>query len=99
VNFHRIETGLLVLPTVTGERVLLEITPKISGFAKNAERRSAIPYTEASTRLSVPFEKWISIGGSGREGNEALRAVLEAGDSDRHQSQELWIMVQKEAGE
>jgi len=61
VAFQRIETGMEVRPVVSGDRVHVEITPRVS--YEEEGKKGVIRFTEASTKLSVPRGQWVTLGG------------------------------------
>jgi len=74
--FHKsIDTGMEVRPIAAGDRVILQITPRIED-ATSGDFRSAVRFVAASTRLTVPIGKWVTIGGSDGKSNEVMDALL-----------------------
>jgi type II secretory pathway component GspD/PulD (secretin) len=92
VRFRRIETGMEVRPVVAGDQVHIEIVPRIS--YEEAGGRGVIRFIEASTRLSIPRGRWITIGGSNEEGNEVIRDILSSGSTQKRSTLSLSLMVE-----
>ena len=94
VGFQRVETGFDVRPVIQGDHADIQITPRIS----EAGRRSGgvIRFTEAATRISVPLGQWVTISSTDQEANEAIRAILSFGSSDRRRSLRMSLFVSSE---
>jgi type II secretory pathway component GspD/PulD (secretin) len=92
VQFHRVETGFEVKPVVAGDRVHIEIVPRISSLED--KERGIIRLTEASTKVTVLRGQWVTIGGSSEQTNEAFRAILSTGSSSSNSTLSLSLMVE-----
>ena len=92
VSFQTIETGFEVKPVVAGDRVHLDIVPKISYEERG--KRGIIHLTKASTRLTVVRGQWTTIGGTSEQSNEAIREILASGTSKRSSTLSLSLMVE-----
>jgi type II secretory pathway component GspD/PulD (secretin) len=91
VQFQRVETGFEVKPVVAGDRVHIEIIPKISSFDESA---GVVRLTEASTKLTMLRGQWVTIGGTSAQSNEAFRAILSTGSSSSNSTLSLSLMVE-----
>jgi len=92
IVFHRFDTGFEVFPVVMGDRVSLDIIPRIS--YEVAEREPGIiRFTSASTSLLVPMNQWIAIGGTSGTDNEVMTAILEASASKQNSKLIISIKV------
>ena len=91
VEFQRVETGFEVKPVVAGDRVHIEIVPRISSFD---EERGVVRLTEASTKVTVLRGQWVTIGGTSEQSNEAIRAILSTGSSSSNSTLSLSLMVE-----
>lgn len=91
VEFHHVETGFEVKPVVAGDRVHIEIVPKISSFDEAA---GVVLLTEASTKVTVVRGQWVTIGGTSEQSNEAIRAILSTGSSSLNSTLSLSLMVE-----
>jgi len=91
VQFQRVETGFEVKPVVAGDRVHVEIVPRISSFE---EERGVVRLTEASTKVTVLRRQWVTIGGTSEKSNEAIRAILSTGSSSTNSTLSLSLMVE-----
>lgn len=78
VVFHKIESGFEVVPVVMGDRVSIDITPRIS-YEVPGREPGIIRFTRASTSLQIPINEWITIGGNSETDNEVIAAILETG--------------------
>jgi type II secretory pathway component GspD/PulD (secretin) len=92
VQFQRVETGFEVKPVVAGDRVHIEIVPRISSLED--KERGIIRLTEASTTVTVLKGQWVTIGGSSEQTNEAFRAILSTGSSRSSSTVSLSLMVE-----
>jgi type II secretory pathway component GspD/PulD (secretin) len=92
VQFQRVETGFEVKPVVAGDRVHIEIVPRISSLED--KERGIIRLTEASTTVTVLKGQWVTIGGSSEQTNEAFRAILSTGSSRSSSTLSLSLMVE-----
>jgi len=91
VEFQRVETGFEVKPVVAGDRVHIEIVPRISSFDEGA---GVVRLTEASTKVTVPRGQWVTIGGTSEQSNEAICAILSTGSSSLNSTLSLSLMVE-----
>ncbi|MBN2123162.1 MAG: hypothetical protein JW821_02615 [Deltaproteobacteria bacterium] len=89
---QRIETGMEVRPTLMGSHADVEILPRIARLATG--RKDVVRFSSASTRLSAPLNRWVSVGGADRSSNEVIRAILEAGRRQGASSLSISLMVQ-----
>lgn len=92
VSLQTIETGLEVKPVVAGERVHLDIVPRISYEERG--KKGVIHFTKASTRLTVFRGQWTTIGGTSEHSNEAIREILASGTSTESSTFSLSLMVE-----
>ena len=93
MNFQKIDTGLDVRPVVVGDRANVEITPRISHLDSN-DPRGVVRFAAAATRITVPLGKWVTIGATGKQGNEVLRAILGKGSEEQRDAISFSIMVE-----
>jgi type II secretory pathway component GspD/PulD (secretin) len=91
VEFQRVETGFEVKPVVAGDRVHIEIVPRISSFDEATE---VVRLTEASTKVTVLRGQWVTIGGTSEQSNEAVCAILSTGSSSSNSTLSLSLMVE-----
>jgi type II secretory pathway component GspD/PulD (secretin) len=91
VKFQRVETGFEVRPVVAGDRVHIEIIPRISSFD---EAQQVVRLTEASTKVTVLRGQWLTIGGTSEQSNEAMRDILSYGSSSSNSALSLSLMVE-----
>ncbi len=92
--FKKIETGMEVKPVITGNRVHIEITPRISHLEQSGQRK-IVHFATASTRLTVPLGQWISIGGSQTANNEIMNAILTREIHNRNTHLTISMKVEK----
>jgi len=92
VQFQRVETGFEVKPVVAGDRVHIEIVPRISSLEDR--ERGIVRLTEASTKVTVLKGQWVTIGGTSEQSNDAIRAILSTGSSSSNSTLSLSLMVE-----
>ncbi|MFC1825452.1 secretin N-terminal domain-containing protein [Thermodesulfobacteriota bacterium] len=92
IVFQRVGTGMEVFPVISGNLVHLDITPIISEEVKG--RRGVVRFVDASTKLSVPKGKWVTIGGSSGKTNEVIREILSYGSSSGRSDMTFSLMVE-----
>jgi Bacterial type II/III secretion system short domain len=93
VVLRRIETGMEVTPIVMGNRAQIEITPRISHEGRGG-RRGVVRFTRASTVLSAPLGRWVTIGGTDQRSNEVTREILKSGGGTRDSSLVISLKVE-----
>jgi len=92
VHFENIETGIEITPVIAGDHADIRIVPRISD---GGEEGGIIRFSEASTRMTVPLGKWVTIGGADQKENEVLNAVLEKGSGTQSSSFSVSILIEK----
>lgn len=99
VEFRRIETGFEVTPVVRGDRVEIDLVPRISGIGSSGEAE-VIRFTEAATRLTAPPGEWVTVGGWDTRGDAVYRAILESASRRRQERLDISLRVERvESGE
>ena len=93
VVLRRIETGMEVMPLIMGNRAQIEITPRISHEGRGG-RRGVVRFTRASTVLSAPLGRWVTIGGTDQRSNEVIREILKSGRGKRDSSMVISLKVE-----
>jgi len=93
VVLRRIETGMEVTPIVMGNRAQIEITPRISHEGRGG-RRGVVRFTKASTVLSAPLGRWVTIGGTDQKSNEVIREILKSGSGKRESSLVISLKIE-----
>lgn len=79
VEYQNVVTGFDVTPQRQGERVVLQITPRLSSLAGPAT--GLANFQELSTTVSVRPGEWIDLGRIQGTGEELRRTILESDDS------------------
>lgn len=92
VHVEKIETGIEIIPVITGDHADIRIVPRISD---GGQEGGIIRFSEASTRMTVPLGKWVTIGGADSKENEVLNAIFEKGGGTHDSSFSISIMVEK----
>jgi len=95
VMFQHINTGFEVVPVAMGDRVSIDITPRIS-YEVPGREPGIIRFTRASTRLLPPMDQWVVIGGTSETDNEVIAAILEAGTHTQNSKLTISLKVIKD---
>ena len=93
VGLRRIESGMEVTPVVMGDRVDIEVMPRISHQVPGRGRET-IRFTRAATHLTAPLGQWVSIGGTSEASNEVIREILKGGSRDKKSSMVIRLKVE-----
>jgi hypothetical protein len=78
LRFLQVDTGFEVRPLVTGDQVLVDITPRIS-YLDDARRPGMVRFTEARTQVKAPLGQWVSLVGTEDAAAEIFAAILGKG--------------------
>jgi type II secretory pathway component GspD/PulD (secretin) len=92
VEFQNVVTGFEVLPRTQGERVQLEITPRLSSLADPAT--GLANFQALRTTVNVRLGEWVDLGGIQGVGEEVRRAVAESAAADSSERRSVWIKVE-----
>jgi len=74
-QFLNVTTGFEVLPRLNGDRVELEIAPRLS-FVGNRGVQD-VNFQELRTTVSAKLGEWVDLGGINASRDEISRAILE----------------------
>jgi type II secretory pathway component GspD/PulD (secretin) len=91
ISIQRMETGMEVTPILLKDHADIEIIPRISAAGRN---RGVIRFTEAATRVLVPYGQWVTIGGTSQESSEVIKAIFEAGRGERSSVISISLLVE-----
>lgn len=92
VKFQVVETGFEVTPIISGDNVLLKIVPRM---AHDDNEDGIVRFYGAQTEVTVPFGRWIEIGGVDSQKNEVIKEILSRGRNDRTTSMSMLLMAEK----
>ena len=92
VVFREIETGFDVKPVITGERAIVEVTPRI--MEAGGGRSGVIRFAGARTSLTVPLGRWVTLAGSDGSSNEVISEILSRGSGNRRAGLTMAILVE-----
>ncbi|MBI3570063.1 MAG: hypothetical protein HY082_03020 [Gammaproteobacteria bacterium] len=92
VEYQNVVTGFEVLPRVQGERVQLEITPRLSSLADPAS--GLANFQELRTTVSVRLGEWIDLGGISGAGENVRRAIVESATAGGTEQRSVWLKVE-----
>jgi hypothetical protein len=89
-QWRDVSVGFAVRPRQIGEKIDLEITPRLSAPGQNG----VIDFTEMTTHIQARLGEWVDLGGmlSGR--NEVNRAILRGDQANDSTSTSLRIKVE-----
>lgn len=80
IELQDVTTGFDVLPRVHGDRVLVEITPRLSSLRNPAT--GLADFQELSTTVETRLGEWLDLGGILENRGEVHRAILESASTD-----------------
>lgn len=92
VIFQVVETGFDVTPIISDENVLLKVVPRM---AYDDDKDAVVRFYGAQTEVSVPYGRWVEIGGVGDQKNEVIKEILSRGRSNQTTSMSMSIMAEK----
>jgi len=92
VIFQVVETGFEVIPTIFSDNVLIGIVPRI---AYDDDKDAVIRFYGAQTEVTVPFGRWVEIGGVADQKNEVIKEILFRGRNDQTTSMSMLLMAEK----
>jgi hypothetical protein len=90
---ERIETGFEVRPILLQDVAQVDIMPRISRRDPDA-KREVIRFSSAATSMAVPYNQWVTIGGTGASGHEVMREILGRGRAQKATSLTMSLMVE-----
>lgn len=91
LTLHDFTTGFDVLPRVRGERVQLEITPRLSG-PRSAE--GLFQFQELQTTVTTKLGEWIDLGAMIGDASDVHRAILERSSSQSGERMSITLKVE-----
>ncbi|MFO1257494.1 MAG: secretin N-terminal domain-containing protein [Gammaproteobacteria bacterium] len=86
----RIQSGIMVQPTLTGSQVSLTITT-VDQTPEEGLRHTS---TESHTTIVVPLDKWINLGRIDIEREEKARVLFLETSEQAKEFQHIWLRVQ-----
>lgn len=89
-DWQEVSTGFMVRPRQIGERVDIEIIPRLSQAGGN----NSIDFTELSTHIQTRPGEWVDLGGLMSNRDEVSRAILSDGTSRDSGSSSFRIKVE-----
>ena len=92
VEWHSVESGFEVTPTIIGDNVILKIVPRIT---YDDREDAVIRFFGAQTELTVPYGQWVQIGGADRQQNEIFREILSQHSGSEQTTTSMSLLVQR----
>lgn len=92
VEWHSVESGFEVTPTLAGDNVILKIVPRI---AYDDRDDTVIRFFGAQTELTVPFGQWVEIGGADNRQNEIIQEILSQRTGRGQTTHSMSILVER----
>ena len=92
VEYQNVVTGFEVLPRVQGERVQLDIMPRLSSLADPAS--GLANFQELRTTVNVRLGEWIDLGAISGAGENVRRAIVESATAGSAEQRTVWIKVE-----
>ena len=92
IELHDVTTGFDVLPRVHGDRVRMEITPRLSTLRDPAT--GLADFQELSTTVEVRLGEWIDLGSILGHRNEIDRAILESAATESGERRTIRLKIE-----
>ena len=92
VEFQNITTGFDVLPRVRGDRVLVEITPRLSSLKNPAT--GLADFQELSTTVETKLGEWLDLGEILGSRGEVQRTILESANTTSGERRRVRLKVE-----
>lgn len=92
VEYQNVVTGFEVLPRVQGERVQLEITPRLSSLADPST--GLANFQELRTTVNVRLGEWIDLGAISGAGESVRRSIVDSVVGDNTEQRSVWLKVE-----
>jgi type II secretory pathway component GspD/PulD (secretin) len=92
-DYREALTGFYVLPRVSGDRVMLEVSPQREAFSRRAP--GAIDVQRVVTALSGRLGEWIEVGGVGETRSEERSTAFGAGGVSAAERTRVLIKVEE----
>lgn len=92
VEYQNAVTGFEVLPRVQGERVLIEITPRLSSLADPST--GLANFQELRTTVNAQLGEWIDLGALSGAGENVRRAIVDSAVSGSAEQRSVWLKVE-----
>lgn len=92
VTYQDVTTGFEVVARARGDRVLLEITPKLSFHSGHTFQ--PVTFHELSTTVTVAIGEWIDLGSAFGMGNQVTRAILDSSATQTSQRYRVMLKVE-----
>lgn len=95
--FVSIDTGFSVRPTIIGNEVALEITPRFAALGPSALGQSQdINFASLATTIRIPPGGWVSLTGTMQQKDDVSRAILNFQNIQEVSDIQLLVKVDKE---
>lgn len=92
IEFQDVTTGFDVLPRVHGDRVLMEITPRLSTLRDPAT--GLADFQELATTVEARLGEWIDLGAILGQRNEIDRAILESAATESGERRTIRLKIE-----
>jgi hypothetical protein len=93
MQFLNVTTGFEVLPRLNGDRVELEIAPRLSFVGNRGVQE--VHFQELRTTLSARLGEWVDLGGSNTGRDEISRAILETASAQSGERRVVRLKVEE----
>jgi type II secretory pathway component GspD/PulD (secretin) len=92
IELQDVTTGFDVLPRVRGDRVLVEITPRLSSLRNPAT--GLADFQELSTTVETKLGEWLDLGKILENRGEVHRAILESASTDSGERRTVRLKIE-----
>ncbi len=94
VEYQNVVTGFEVLPRVRGDRVQLEITPRLSSLADPAT--GLANFQELRTTVNLRLGEWMDLGAIRGAGEDVRNTIVESATAASAEQRTVWIRVEQD---
>jgi type II secretory pathway component GspD/PulD (secretin) len=92
IELQDVTTGFDILPRVHGDRVRMEITPRLSTLRDSAT--GLADFRELSTTVEIRLGEWIDLGTILGHRNEIDRAILESAATESGERRTIRLKIE-----
>lgn len=92
VSYRSADSGFEVTPLPAGDNVRLKIVPRVTD---GSPERGVIRFYGAQIEITVPFGRWVDIGGRSENKNRIVDDILAWRRADSTRSVSMSLMVEK----
>lgn len=92
MDLRNVTTGFEVVPRVHGNRVRIEIIPRLSTLENSAN--TLVYFQELATTVEAKLGEWIDLGSMFHDGNEIQREILESASMESGERRTVRLKIE-----